>query len=47
MFEGFRVGFGYTLGKVAACAAALFMLNSYVNHVIAKEKEESQEKSDK
>lgn len=47
MFEEFRVGFGYTLGKVAAYAAALFVLNSYVNHEIAKVKEESHEKSDK
>ena len=47
MKEGFRVGFGYTLGKVAAYTAALFMLSSYVNHEIAKMKEELQEKSDK
>lgn len=47
MFEGFRIGFGYTLGKVVAYTAALFVLSSYVNHEIAKAKEESQEKSDK
>ena len=47
MLKGFRAGFGYTLGKVAAYAAALFVINSYVNREIAKMKEESKEKSDK